>query len=43
MPFSDQMLYDFLGDKLEGLNKQFMDLDLIVNKVKQGIYNGMHN
>ena len=43
VPFSDQMLYDFLGDKLEGLNKQFMDLDLIVNKVKQGIYNGMHN
>ena len=40
VPFSDLTLTQFLEDKLEGLNKQYMDLSLIVNKVKQGIYNG---
>ena len=34
VPFSDEMLYEFLSDKLEGLNKQYIELDLIVNKVK---------
>ena len=34
VPFSDEMLYGFLSDKLEGLNKQYIELDLIVNKVK---------
>ena len=40
VPFSDLTLTQYLEDKLEGLNKQYMDLSLIVNKVKQGIYNG---
>ena len=34
VPFSVEMLYEFLSDKLEGLNKEYMNLDLIVNKVK---------
>ena len=40
VPFSDQILLKYLEEKLYGLNKEYMNLDLIVGKVKQGIYNG---
>ena len=40
VPFSDQILLKYLANKLEGLNRKYINLDLIVGKVKQGIYNG---
>ena len=40
MPFSEDTLNKYIEEKLEGLNRQYINVDLIVGKVTQGIYNG---
>lgn len=40
VPFADEILQKYIDSKLEGLNRTFMNVDIIIGKVKQGIYNG---
>lgn len=39
-PFEPTELRTFLEKHLSGLNKEFMNLEIIVDKVQKGIYNG---
>ena len=40
VPYKEQTLYSYLETKLEGLNRSYMNLNIIIAKVTQGIYNG---
>ena len=40
--FKDEILKQYIENKVDGLNKQYMNVDIIIGKVKQGIYNGMY-
>ena len=41
-PFSAEQLKADLESHLHGLNKDFLTLDIIVEKVQKGIYNGKY-
>lgn len=40
MPFSETTLRSYLENHLEGLNNDYVNVDIIVAKVASGIYNG---
>ncbi len=40
VPFSEQILRADLERKLEGLNREYISVDIIVSKVASGLYNG---
>ena len=40
MPFDEQILRDYLMNHTEGLNQDFIDIDVIIKKVSSGLYNG---
>ena len=43
MPFSEAHLRESLQNQLTGLNEEFVNIDIIVNKVNSGLYNGKLN
>ena len=40
VPFSDQILKEYLQARLEGLNQDYLQIDIILKKVSEGLYNG---
>lgn len=42
-PFENEALKAHLSKYLDGLNKDYLNLDIIVEKVAKGIYNGKSN
>ena len=43
VPFSEAHLRESLQRQLTGLNEEFVNIDIIVNKVNSGLYNGKSN
>jgi len=39
--YKDEILKQYIENKVDGLNKQYMNVDIIIGKVAQGIYNGV--
>ena len=42
MPFREEILRASLNSHLEGLNTDYINIDIILNKVQQGLYNGKY-
>lgn len=40
VPYQASILRESLQCKLDGLNQEFIDIDIILNKVASGLYNG---
>ena len=40
VPFSEQTLRTYLEEHLQGLNTEYISVDIIVGKVNSGLYNG---
>ena len=42
VPFSEEHLRNSLSIQLEGLNRDLLNVDIILHKVSSGLYNGKH-
>lgn len=43
VPFEKSKLKAYLAGFLDGLNKEFLNLDIVVEKVASGLYNGKYS